>query len=178
VAYYYVEPEVSGGIGCGTAMDSSVHPPVVSRLVYEFVDWLGDGLITSFPCFLVTTDLAKQIEQAGLDGFLFDEVTVTLTPEAKELMDRPLPPWKWLKITGEAFGPISASARTAGWSCPTGLWPCCGRANWPTRTSSLRNGTIARYCNLLCPSRVAGVIPFSRFWRGGTASRYTKPRIA
>ena len=33
--YVYVEPEVAGGLGQGTEMDTSVHPPVVRKLQYE-----------------------------------------------------------------------------------------------------------------------------------------------
>ena len=39
--FYYLEPEVSGGIGDSTILDTSVHPPIVSALEYEFEDWLG-----------------------------------------------------------------------------------------------------------------------------------------
>lgn len=103
MAYYYLEPEVAGELGPGTVMDTTVHPPVVSRLEYRFTDWLGDSLVESFPCYLVTDELAGQIEEATLDGAALDDVQVTLSPEAEELLDQPLPSWKWLKITGKAF---------------------------------------------------------------------------
>jgi hypothetical protein len=103
MAYYYVEPEVSGELGPGTLMDTTVHPPVVSRLEYRFTDWMGDSIVESFPCYLVTDELAKQIQKAGLGGVALDNVEVTLAPEAEELLDQPLPSWKWLKVTGHAF---------------------------------------------------------------------------
>ena len=103
MAYYYVEPEVAGELGPGTVMDTTVHPPVVSRLEYRFTDWLGDSIVESFPCYLVTDELGKQIQQAELGGVAVDDVEVTLSPEAEELLDQPLPAWKWLKITGQAF---------------------------------------------------------------------------
>ena len=34
--YFYIQPEVAGGLGKNTVMDRSVHPPIVSRLHYEF----------------------------------------------------------------------------------------------------------------------------------------------
>lgn len=42
VKYFYLEPEVSGGLGDDAIMDTGVHPPVVTRLHYEFDGWLGD----------------------------------------------------------------------------------------------------------------------------------------
>lgn len=103
MAFHYVEPEVAGELGPGTVMDTTVHPPLVSRLEYRFTDWLGDGLVESFPCYLVTVDVAKRIEAAALRGAELADVDVTLAPEAGELMDRPLPAWRWLRVTGPAF---------------------------------------------------------------------------
>ena len=39
LAYYILEPAVAGGLGEGTVMDSTVHPPRAERLHYEFEDW-------------------------------------------------------------------------------------------------------------------------------------------
>ncbi|HKN98480.1 MAG TPA: hypothetical protein VJX10_15280 [Pseudonocardiaceae bacterium] len=103
MVFYYVEPEVAGELGPSTVMDTTVHPPDVSRLEYRFTDWLGDSIVESFPCYIVTDELGKQIQQGELDGATLDEVAVTLSPEAEELLDQPLPPWKWLKVTGQAF---------------------------------------------------------------------------
>ena len=41
--FHVVEPEVAGALGDRTEMDSSIHPPIVKRLHYEFQGWLGDG---------------------------------------------------------------------------------------------------------------------------------------
>ena len=35
MSYYYLEPEIAGGLGECTVMDRSVRPPVVKRLHYE-----------------------------------------------------------------------------------------------------------------------------------------------
>jgi len=103
VAFYYVEPEVAGELGPSSVVDTTSHPPVVSRLEYRFTDWLGDGIVESFPCYIVTDELAKKLSEANVTGLAFDEVTVTLSPEADELIDQPIPSWKWLKVTGQAF---------------------------------------------------------------------------
>jgi len=71
--YYYIEPEVAGGLGNDTVMNRSVHPPVVTKLHYQFDGWLGDVLLESSPCFIVT-ELAKQkLQDARLTGATFDE---------------------------------------------------------------------------------------------------------
>lgn len=58
--FYVLEPEVAGGWGGdGTVVDREFHPPIVSRLVYEFDGWLGDDLVTTFPpVYIVTTGCA------------------------------------------------------------------------------------------------------------------------
>ena len=43
--YHIVEPEVAGGVGPHTVMDRRAHPPVVTKLHYEFEVWLGDELL-------------------------------------------------------------------------------------------------------------------------------------
>ena len=84
MAYHYVEPEVAGELSPGTAMNTTVHPPVVSRLEYRFTDWLGDSIVESFPCYLVTDELGEQIQQSGLGGAALDDVEAILSPEADE----------------------------------------------------------------------------------------------
>lgn len=104
MAFYYVEPEVAGELGPGSVVDSSVHPPVVSRLEYVFTDWLGDCILETFPCYVVTAAVADSITATGLTGVAFDEVTISLSEEAEELIDGELPEWKWLKVTGTPEG--------------------------------------------------------------------------
>ncbi|MDY7228976.1 hypothetical protein [Hyalangium rubrum] len=99
---WVVSPEVAGELGDNTVMDSSVHPPRVSRLHHRFEGWLGDELLEVFPCFLVTAALGKSLEEARLVGFSLDEVEVSVSPEFQELFPgRTLPEFRWLKITGE-----------------------------------------------------------------------------
>jgi hypothetical protein len=102
--WYALEPEVAGGLGPGTILDTSVHPPVVSQLNYELEDWLGDDLVESFPCFLATERLRDAIVAEGLTGRAFAPVEVTVTPEFEESQPRRvLPPFVWLQPTGVAF---------------------------------------------------------------------------
>jgi hypothetical protein len=98
---WVVSPEVAGELGEHTEMDSSVHPPSVSRFHHRFEGWLGDELLEAFPCFLVSSDLASALEEARLAGFCLDTVEVSVSPEFLELSSTPLPEFRWLKITGE-----------------------------------------------------------------------------
>lgn len=100
-AVFLLEPDVAGGWGRRTVADVSVHPPLVSRLHYEFADWFGDDLVTSFPCFIVTERLAAALDAAGLTGYRLDAVVVSTGPGFSEL--RPgveLPRFRWLRVSG------------------------------------------------------------------------------
>jgi hypothetical protein len=111
--YFLLEPEVAGELGDDTVMDTSVHPPVVSRLQYVFQDWLGDEILESTPCFIVTEHLAGLIEAAGLSGYQLASVDAVLGEDAEELAGGPieLPKFQWLQLTGPAqSGDFGASS--------------------------------------------------------------------
>ena len=78
---FVLEPEVPGGWGEGTIADTSVHPPIVIELVYEFAGWLGDELIETFPCFVVSGSLASALVAAGLSGVELEAISVKLSPD-------------------------------------------------------------------------------------------------
>jgi hypothetical protein len=62
-------------------------------------------LLTVFPCFLVTSSLAKALEAEGLTGFSLDEVEVSVSLEFQDMYPRRvLPEFRWLKITGNDRG--------------------------------------------------------------------------
>jgi hypothetical protein len=99
---WVLEPEVAGELGDNTVLNTSVHPPVVFHFHHRFEGWLGDELLTVFPCFLVSSALAKALEEARLVGFSLDDVEVSTSPEFQELYPgRTLPEFRWLKITGK-----------------------------------------------------------------------------
>ena len=77
--YYQLEPEVAGGWGRNTVADTSLHPPVVNQLHYEFSGWLGDCIVESFPCFIATAEVAQQILAAGLTGCEITDVEVSVS---------------------------------------------------------------------------------------------------
>jgi len=102
MAYFYLEPEVAGGIGENTVMNSNVHPPFISKLNYHFDDWLGDVLLESFPAFIVTAEAKDRLESTGVTGVRFDEVEVTTSDVFAELHPgRQLPEFVWLLVEGK-----------------------------------------------------------------------------
>lgn len=97
-----IEPEVAGGLGKETQLDNTVHPPLVRKLHLEFDGWLGDDILESFPCFLVTETLKKEIEKEKLTGITFDFVLITKSPNFIELYpNKLLPMFYWAKINGQ-----------------------------------------------------------------------------
>jgi len=141
VSYYFVEPEVAGGLGESTVMDRSVHPPVVSRLAYRLDGWLGDVLLESFPCFILTEDAKVALQAGGFTGVRFEPVEISTSEEFRELSgSQMLPGFVWLVIEGmpghDDFGlapdhRLVVSARALGTLKGLGL-AHASIAAWPT----------------------------------------------
>jgi len=101
--HYYIEPEVSGSIGEKSIIDNTSYPPLVKRLNYEFDGWLGDDIIESFPCFVVSEKLKIELEEHSLSGFSLDDVEITKSEKFTDLHpNKDLPTFYWLKISGKA----------------------------------------------------------------------------
>src|SRR5216683_5356058 len=99
--YYAVEPEVAGGWGENTVTTGAPGKSTVQRLHYEFDGWLGDELLESTPCFIVTQRLAREIEHSRFTGAAFDEVEISKSDLFNQLHpDLQLPRFAWLKIEG------------------------------------------------------------------------------
>ncbi len=84
---YMLEPEVAGEIGEKTVYDNYDDirfrnaKPIISKLHYVFFGWLGDDIIESTPCFLVTDRLKNKIEGSNLNGYEFQSVEISLSDE-------------------------------------------------------------------------------------------------
>lgn len=105
MAFYYIRPEVAGSVGPRSVEDRSVHPPIVTRLHYEFDGWLGGAILESFPCYIVTDPLKKALEDEGFTGCEFDEVEISASEQFADLYPErveALPKFHWLKLTGKA----------------------------------------------------------------------------
>ncbi len=102
--YHILEPEVAGGWGKDTDFTRTPGQPVVVRkLHYQFDGWLGDELLESTPCYIVTERLAAEIKRSKLTGVSFDEVLTSKSEMFDELYpDRVLPKFIWLKVEGAA----------------------------------------------------------------------------
>ena len=100
----YIEPEVAGGLGRKTIMDTNTYPPIVKTLNYEFNGWLGDDILESFPCFIISERLKKAIKKNNLTGINFDNVIITKSREFIDLYpDKILPNFQWAKISGKMY---------------------------------------------------------------------------
>jgi hypothetical protein len=114
---FLLHPEVAGGWGHSTKVadqsgESDV--PNVTQLEYAFEGWLGDELLESFPCFIVTESLAKDLTAAGLSGVAFDEVKVSKTDTFKELYPRKkFPAFKRLLPKGKV---VVKGGKVKSWS--------------------------------------------------------------
>jgi len=138
---YTLRAEVAGGLGPQSVVDSSTHPPVVSRLHYDFVSWLGDDIVATFPCNLVTEALAKAIVDEGLTGAQIDHVTVTKNPQFERFFPdtvASLPEWKWLRPTGQPH-------ESDFWQDDQGILIVSERALKLLRKFSLENCRIGTY---------------------------------
>lgn len=101
--FFKIQPEVAGGLGTRTIMDTTVHPPLVSVLEYEFDGWLGDDLLESFPCFIVSEQLKNLLEENTFTGYVFSDVITSKSDTFIEIYpDLTLPNFYWLKINGKA----------------------------------------------------------------------------
>ena len=107
---FLLEPEVAGGLGEKTVITNRnelrsgiAKIPNVVSLEYVFDDWLGDDLIESTPCFIVTEDLALKIKSSDLTGYSFEEVLISKSDLFRQIHkdDLSLPNFFWLKILGK-----------------------------------------------------------------------------
>jgi hypothetical protein len=138
---YTLRAEVAGGLGPQSELDSSTNPPVVSRLHIDFVSWLGDDIVASFPCSIVTEALAQAIVEEGLTGAEFDDVTITKNPHFERFFADTaalLPQWKWLRPTGQPHD-------SDFWQDDQGILIVSDRALKVLRRFSLENSRIGKY---------------------------------
>lgn len=97
---YQLEPEVAGGFGDATVIDTSVSPNVVTQLEYEFDGWLGDELVEFITVHLVTTRVRDALLDAALTGIRFAPVTVSRSEQFHEVHTGELPEWVWMQVVG------------------------------------------------------------------------------
>jgi hypothetical protein len=100
--FYSLEPEVAGELGDRTIMDSSVHPPIVTKLHHLFTGWLDDELLECFPCYIVTEGLMEDIKKLEPSGCIFDDLIIEKSEQFNDMYpNKMLPAFKWLKVSGD-----------------------------------------------------------------------------
>ena len=84
---YMLEPEVAGEIGENTVYDNRYlsSDKQISKLHFEFFGWLGDDIIESTPCFLVSEKLKQKIEESDLTGYKFQNAEISFSDEFNEI---------------------------------------------------------------------------------------------
>ena len=99
--YFLLDPEVAGGLGKNSKLDTSVHPPRVLRLHYEVDAWLGDDLVQSFPSYLVARRMWERLGSLKPTGVATAAAEITASDEFRELNPgRVVPQFVWLKVSG------------------------------------------------------------------------------
>lgn len=99
--FSFVEPEVAGGWGSNTIADRSTVPVTVKHLHYEFDGWLGDVLLESTPCFIVTDEAEAAIRKAKLSGAGFAAMEASVSDTFRDThSDRALPKFQRLTPLG------------------------------------------------------------------------------
>jgi len=99
---YILEPEVAGGHGENTIYGTNSEASIsisnkVKFLHYEFDGWLGDDLIESTPCFIVTTFLVEKLVNNQITDFEIDECLVSTSEQFRDIYpDKALPIFKRL----------------------------------------------------------------------------------
>ncbi len=102
MSFHLLEPEVAGGLGARTVMDTASHPPVVTHLHYEVEGWLGDDLLESTPCFLISPAAAEALRATGVGGFDVAPAEVTVADDVAHVVDPRVTTFGWLKPNGQA----------------------------------------------------------------------------
>lgn len=106
---FLLKPEVAGGLGDKTVITNydemrsgTVKIPHVSELEYVFDDWLGDDLLESTPCFIVTDSIANHLKTSILTGYSMGEVAISTSGLFSQLHDTDfrLPKFFWLIVHG------------------------------------------------------------------------------
>ena len=82
MSYYLLRPEVAGELGENSkVVYEGGRMKAVLHLEYVFTGWLGDELLTTHPCFIVTESLQRDIVSNNLKGVRFREIKMSFSEE-------------------------------------------------------------------------------------------------
>ena len=119
---YLLKPEVAGEQGPTTTIKNleeykvgKTQIPHVENLEYMFFGWLGDELLESFPCFIVTKKLGRKLIENGITGVKLTEVKVSKSEFFDEMeFNNELPDFVRLEPTGKVS--FNSSYKLINWS--------------------------------------------------------------
>jgi hypothetical protein len=101
-------------------------PPEITFLDYQFDFWEGEDIVEAHRRYAVTPRLRNALEQSGLKGFSFRDMTTSHSQMFEEMdSDKSvkLPVFFEMLITGRASGP-------SGWWDLKGFCQACSRPIW------------------------------------------------
>lgn len=104
MAFFFLKPEVAGNFGSNTIfVDRKARPPLVKKLHYEFNVWMGDPIVETVCCYIVTETMRNVLVAMKATGASFEDVEVsTVYPFEEVCKGRTLPSFYWLKVSGVA----------------------------------------------------------------------------
>ena len=84
---YLLEPEVAGGHGDNTVFEDLAlgERQKVKYLHYEFSGWLGDEILETFMAFIITENLVNTIKKSTLNGYIFENMEISINDLFREL---------------------------------------------------------------------------------------------
>lgn len=89
--------------------------PAVSHLHYVFDGWLGDELLTTHPCFIMTKALAGSLRTSGVSGVQLGTVEVSTSELYRELHgNRQLP--EFVRLIPLGVIKVDDQLKVTGWS--------------------------------------------------------------
>lgn len=105
--YFILEPEVAGGIGKKTKIlyeNSKIKE--VLFLDYEFEGWLGDDILTTHPCFIISESLCDIIKASDLKGYQLQKIDVSFSDFFLEVYNKNVLP-NFIRLLPFAINDIS-----------------------------------------------------------------------
>ena len=105
--YFVLEPEVAGGIGKKSEVlyeNSKIKE--VLFLDYEFEGWLGDDILTTHPCFIISEFLCDIIKVTDLKGYQLQKMDVSFSDFFLEVYNKNILP-NFIRLLPFAINDIS-----------------------------------------------------------------------
>lgn len=101
--YYELHPEVPGGFGRDTVVNRLVTPPRIEFVHLVLDGWLGDDLLTCYPCYFITDGLRAALSETNLTGYQLQSIKTECSTQFRDLYgSRPVPTLHRIVILGKA----------------------------------------------------------------------------